>query len=117
MSLRIGLRIGVPERNPSWDSNARTHAQTDTPTTSADHLTLVDVRRGEEGFTTIGQAINDGILPTGARHEVPDDARHLGSTIDGPYVWHVYEVTTDLRAIAGGALGGLSGPSSAVLRP
>lgn len=70
MSLRTGLRFGVPERNPSWDSNARTHAQTDTPTTSVDHLTSVDARRGEAGFTTLGQAISDGILPTGARHEV-----------------------------------------------
>ena len=28
----------------------------------------------------------------GTGHPVPTGYRHCGSTLDGPYVWHVYEV-------------------------
>ena len=29
----------------------------------------------------------------GTGHIVPENAEHVGSYIDGPFMWHVYEVT------------------------
>lgn len=36
----------------------------------------------------------------GTGHEVPAGARHVLSTIDGPFVWHFYAVDGLLRAAA-----------------
>ncbi len=29
----------------------------------------------------------------GTGHDIPDHARYIGTTLDGPFVWHLYEVT------------------------
>lgn len=29
----------------------------------------------------------------GTGHAIPDDAKHVGTVLDGPFVWHVCEVT------------------------
>ncbi len=40
-----------------------------------------------------GTAATRTVRVYGTGHEIPEASRHLGSTIAGPYVWHVYEET------------------------
>ncbi len=37
-----------------------------------------------------GRKIDRDLFIVGTGHEVPQPANHLGSFVQGPYVWHVY---------------------------
>ena len=41
---------------------------------------------------TTGAVGTQELLIVGTGHLVPDGAEHVGSTVDGPFVWHVYRM-------------------------
>lgn len=64
----IGPLIGYPTR--TTDSHGRTDGRTKNVLTYVEQVTLVDARRDENGFATLGQVIEGGLWPTGERHPV-----------------------------------------------
>lgn len=70
MKSEVQVNMQVGSSSTKFNTDGRTDVRTKNLLPTVDQVTLVDARRGEDGFATLGQVIEEGLWPTGERHPV-----------------------------------------------